>query len=1248
MSIAQEQTQHLIALLRKRFPDWSGFDHPGFQKDEIDYKQAAAEKAATLLSQDDHRRLLDENNADEIISRLETIGRATNLLWLNVPKDGDLNILYQDDLDKLAFCQQVFDLLYGAGSTPDRLGRYVAYVKAQKLPNKWTFPTYLLFLCHPDSEIFVKPEVTRQFLKSLEGPFKLGTPSAETYARFRQFAHDLKKTLAAYGPRDMIDIQSLIWVCGREASSEATLAEPFSNIFSDRKEAEWAFDLLQETLERLAVSESDNPPIALTLPHKGKVLRLNYGRWVVLGFCGPNAYHHGIEMALLPAVEGLESDVGSWDPFKQYNDEQIKVYTLPTPVVRAWEGSLRAIYETTFDRLREKFGHWRGSSFSPFHQSRVYDAVFDPDKRAELLTEGLTLSRADVPAQTFEEAIASFNRDDYADELRAAEEERQAILERFPLDAWPTLALERYALGQDDSTDTYCYWLEFGAPHLGSIRGGSSLKHLIFKRKSKPGWYFPKEYDDKETAWSAIRAGFVHAFDLAKQGQWDEIDSIPSLQGARALRTKSLHIYFRDEILPINTDDHIVHFLQRLDAFDKDLKSAEILVRNRTLLSLLRGYPRLADWSTNELASLLYAWAHPRESKNIIKIAPGENARYWKECLEGDYICVGWDDVGDLRQYESKQAFREQFGALYFDTYKGHRSTITRKANEVWTLMQLEPGDIVVANQGTTKVLALGEVVEPGYEWRPERPEYKHTVRVHWDTSYAQTVPQQKPWATTTVRPISASLYQRILSRSDPAVVPPIRIAVDPSYREAADALHRKGQLIFYGPPGTGKTYFTRRFATWWLLDHRDKDTASIVLVDDEKLNAAEQQLTVGQSGRRFWWVVAHPGEWTWDQLFTKGNEPFRQGRLKRNYSKLAPGDLVFGYRSGSNRGLVALARVTKALHEMQGEWGFEVEGVRQIQGPTYADLKEDPVISVSEPMRHTCQGTLFALAEREASHLLRMIEANDPDFDVSELYGEGVGQLTWTTFHPSYAYEDFVEGFRPVDSGAEGLSLKLENGLFKRICQEALVHPEQPYLLIIDEINRANIAKVFGELITLLERDKRGLPIVLPQSKERFVVPPNVYLVGTMNTADRSIRLLDAALRRRFAFIEQMPDPSLLEGTIVDGLNLDGFLETLNQRISAREGREKQIGHAFLMDDGSPITQASAFCVRFRQEILPLLQEYCYDDYGILSTYIGEDLVDQERQRLKDEILSDDDALIAALIEAMSKDEQDAVESRQ
>ncbi len=257
--------------------------------------------------------------------------------------------------------------------------------------------------------------------------------------------------------------------------------------------------------------------------------------------------------------------------------------------------------------------------------------------------------------------------------------------------------------------------------------------------------------------------------------------------------------------------------------------------------------------------------------------------------------------------------------------------------------------------------------------------------------------------------------------------------------------------------------------------------------------------------------------------------------------------------------------------------------------------------------------------AERDLSHADSGTTAN-------------VGPLTRVTFHPSYTYEDFIEGFRPDGSGAGGLSLALEDGLFKRVCRAAQSNPGRPYLLLIDEINRGNVAKIMGELLTLLERDKRGLTLTLPQSKETFGVPPNVFLLGTMNTADRSIKLLDAALRRRFAFIECMPDTELLHGAAVGELALDDFLDGLNQRIARFEGREKQVGHSYLLVDGQAVDEVDEFAARFREEILPLLQEYCYDDYAMLAKFIGTELVDADAGTLNAEKVDDAEQLVVAL----------------
>ena len=443
---------------------------------------------------------------------------------------------------------------------------------------------------------------------------------------------------------------------------------------------------------------------------------------------------------------------------------------------------------------------------------------------------------------------------------------------------------------------------------------------------------------------------------------------------------------------------------------------------------------------------------------------------------------------------------------------------VAREANRLWGVFELEPGDLIVANKGQSEVLAVGEVVDPGYEWLPDRSNLRHIVHVKWDTSRAKMIPQQKAWRSTIV-PVSASLYEIIAGGGKGDIPPVVSEAI---IDEIASALDDKLQVILYGPPGTGKTYVARRFAIFWLLKQLNRDDAPKALADRVFLDRMERELMTHQAKRRVWWVVANPKEWSWDQLFKDGKVSYRYGRLQRNYPLVQPDDLVIGYQSTPDKRIVALAKISKGFGVQEGpEPSIELTPVARVSnGLSYDELGADPILSGSEPMRFRNQGTLFALTSDEGTRVLALLAERNADLQPYLETGEGIGSLTLLTFHPSYSYEDFIEGFRPTDTG-NGLSLRLEDGIFKRICREAQAQPEKRFLLLIDEINRANVAKVFGEIITLLEADKRGLVVTLPQSKESFCVPRNVYVLGTMNTADRSIRLLDAALRRRFAFIE-------------------------------------------------------------------------------------------------------------------------------
>ncbi len=238
---------------------------------------------------------------------------------------------------------------------------------------------------------------------------------------------------------------------------------------------------------------------------------------------------------------------------------------------------------------------------------------------------------------------------------------------------------------------------------------------------------------------------------------------------------------------------------------------------------------------------------------------------------------------------------------------------------------------------------------------------------------------------------------------------------------------------------------------------------------------------------------------------------------------------------------------------------------------------------------------------------------------------GDEHSRVRICSFHPTYGYEDFLEGLRPETTSGQ-MHFVPRAGIFKRLCEDAATAPSEKFYLIIDEMNRGDVPRIFGELLTILEQDKRGIPLLLPLTQEQFQVPENVYIIGTMNTADRSIALLDTALRRRFGFIELLPDLAALKKAEVGGIPLGPWLEALNSRIREHVGsdaRNLQIGHAYLMEKGQPIADFVTLAHVIQDDILPLLEEYCYEDYNKLAKIIGPGLVDINTQTIRHELFA-------------------------
>lgn len=245
-----------------------------------------------------------------------------------------------------------------------------------------------------------------------------------------------------------------------------------------------------------------------------------------------------------------------------------------------------------------------------------------------------------------------------------------------------------------------------------------------------------------------------------------------------------------------------------------------------------------------------------------------------------------------------------------------------------------------------------------------------------------------------------------------------------------------------------------------------------------------------------------------------------------------------------------------------------------------------------------TAEYALAILENREVDHTPKSAEQRKAVMENYRTHVES-GRIVFTTFHQSYGYEDFIQGLRPVsvDGGTNFIPV---DGVFKRIADAAKYHPDENYVIIIDEINRANISKVFGELITLIEDDKRwgevnALQVTLP-SGDPFKIPNNLYIIGTMNSADKSISLIDTALRRRFEFIEVIPDATLITDTV-----LRSVLEKLNASlVKELDSTDLLVGHAYFINK-----REDDLCGIFNRSIIPLLYEYFYDNSAKVKAQI-------------------------------------------
>lgn len=617
------------------------------------------------------------------------------------------------------------------------------------------------------------------------------------------------------------------------------------------------------------------------------------------------------------------------------------------------------------------------------------------------------------------------------------------------------------------------------------------------------------------------------------------------------------------------------YYLNQVESIATDrvkIKITKYLADNPILWNDIKDNPVFSNFNagnqgtnftaTQEQFNTLLYWNLSKNTKYWL-FAPGENASAWDEFYNSGIMALGWDDIGDLSQYRIREDIRDALRNAYGG--EGDKKNDVSANDDFANKMSVN--DIVIVKKGRRELLGYG-VVLSDYYYDEKRSEYKSCRRVDWKLRGNWKTDHNLVLKTLT----DITQYDTELEEYDKYHERLMAIMDSKLIKASTDMSNIKSiNRILYGPPGTGKTYYL-------------KDQLFEKYTSKETSITKEQHFETVVSGCSWWQVIAIA-------LLDLGNA---------KVSDIFEHDWVQKKASLSN---------SKTIRPTL--WG-------QLQSHTINECEYVNVTNRQQPLIFNKTGdSYWEILEDHVEELApELYDLKDSVTNYNPDPDKIIKHYDFVTFHQSFAYEDFIEGIKPIlpqddAEDTKDLGYRIEDGVFKKLCQRAQNDSENRYAIFIDEINRGNVSAIFGELITLIETDKRKdakneLSIKLPYSKKEFSVPSNIDIYGTMNTADRSVEALDTALRRRFEFKEMMPDYELIVKERVGDIKLSEVLKIINQRIELLIDRDHTIGHSYFVNVNTTKAMADAF----NNKIVPLLQEYFYGDYGKIGLVLGKGFV--------------------------------------
>lgn len=688
--------------------------------------------------------------------------------------------------------------------------------------------------------------------------------------------------------------------------------------------------------------------------------------------------------------------------------------------------------------------------------------------------------------------------------------------------------------------------------------------------------------EDIEQPYNALMNQFLVKYNITMGLFWIRPDKYLGLDSTNYRYLKSIGItYDNTKFLPYNEYDRVMTELKN------KMQTGEIKESNFAEFSY-NAWMQLSDVKDDTLDNKI----NKKKNKDSIAYwiySPGTNAGFWEDYYNEGIMGIGWKEAGNLNSFHDKDSISKKLKDVF-----GNNSTHKQEALMLYNFAHtMKPGDIVFAKKGRSLIVGRG-IVTSDYIYEESRGEQPNIRKIDWT--------HKGEWGSVNMHPMKTL------------------------------------------------TDITR---------YTDYITNLNALFKDPDENKRHKDIDNHIPERQYWFITANPRVWSlseWPngglQEYSLYNDKGNKRRIFKNFLDANQGDPVICYETTPTKQI-------KCLAEVESKNDGKCLPIRLTKNLLnfidFDEIKGLPELENMEYLKNQ-QGSFFKLTKEEYDTLMYQIDEANPEEDrqkeyssysdkdfLSEVYisqtrlnqikhlllrkqnvilqgAPGVGKtfcakrlaysllgevnddrISFIQFHQNYSYEDFIMGYKP-----EGSDFVLKEGVFYRFCRKAQNDPQGKYFFIIDEINRGNLSKIFGELLMLIEKEYRGTYASMPYKEERFVVPQNLYIIGMMNTADRSLAMIDYALRRRFSFIEMEP-----------GFDSDGFknyqkglkselfdrivnlIKELNLNISDDNslGKGFKIGHSYLCGIEQKDCTKELLEEIVKYDILPMLQEYWFDN---------------------------------------------------